>query len=134
MAARAHRRSQYCVVPPGDTLTTKRFFDAVQACCVPVLADADLNVWLGIYNLESIRERIRALVPVTLARHDVDSGLARLAVNDDVFARTVPALAANAFGLSIALEEHAEYFDAVDGVVQALLKVSPAKRALGALL
>jgi len=120
------------VVPPGDTLTSKRFFDAVQACCVPVLADADLSVWLNIYNLESIRERIRTLVPVTLARHALDDALARLAANDDVFARTVPALTANAFGLSIALDEHAEYFDAVDGVVTALLKVSPAKRALGA--
>jgi len=43
---RMYSRAKYCVVPTGDSYTSKRFFDAVSACCLPVVANVDRARWV----------------------------------------------------------------------------------------
>jgi len=116
-----YKRSKYCLVPGGDTLTSKRFFDAVQACCVPVPVMLSSASWLQLFVFPPFRTRLVGIMPFTITGALRNSSFDTLIANGNAtFTRTLPALREAAFGLSYATEDHPVLFDAVDLVVQAL--------------
>jgi len=108
-------------VPPGDTPTSKRFFDSVAAGCLPIPLRAAL--WKCIYALEPFASHVRA---ITGACASLPKGFADLFrwLRDDngsLFRAQLPVLRDMVVSMSYAYEEHAEHADVVDQVVERLL-------------
>jgi len=120
-----YRRARYCVVPMGDSLTSKRLFDAVSSCCLPVLAGVNPVHFRNIYQFLPFRRRMAELITHTIAKAKMEDDFAALRRdNGTTFRRRVAKLREHFFALSYATADHADKFDAVDWTVAALAEAA----------
>jgi len=121
MAACENKADAAGTVPPGDTPTSKRFFDAVAAGCVPIPLDAAL--WNCIYALEPFASHVRAITSAHASLPRRIAELFRWLRNDNgsMFNAQLPVLRDMVMSMSYAIEEHPSHFDVVDVVVDRLL-------------
>jgi len=116
-----YRRSKYCIVPPGDIYTSKRFFDAISCCCVPVLAGMTPSLWKKIYSFKAMRPLIAAVTPVFISEPRAKSTF-RLLLRDNgiAFEKMVPIIRRVMPGLLYFTEDHPVLMDNVDRTVAVL--------------
>jgi len=110
-------------VPPGDSKTSKRLFDALTNCCMPVLVDvAGANPEYEFWSMYSflIQSDLRHLVthlPPGVTGPELFDAM-RNTTRQLQFAQL--ANATRVFGLPYAAEDHPKYFDVVDRIVHTL--------------
>ena len=117
-----YRRSKFCIVPPGDTFTSKRFFDAVSCCCVPVLAGMTSSLWKTIFAFKATRPLVAAVTQVFIPK-PVAKGTFRMLLHDNgsAFEKMLPILRRVMPGLLYFTEDHAVLADSVDRTVAVLV-------------
>jgi hypothetical protein len=135
----AYKASRFCFVPPGDAPTSKRFFDALVSCCMPVLTSRSLQMqYRSAYSFvfADIVDHFTQLImqpssrsasslasadgkelPFVLSLLDAHPG-----GSGAFFNRSTARIAEELYGLTYALAEHDTLFDAVDLVVRKLLQ------------
>ena len=119
----AYRSAKFCPIARGDSLTSKRFFDAVLSCCIPVfLSPDDANEWQETYGtfVEEYSDYMTLLTsiypPADLPIEKLFDWLETVKLSENV----IKSMFENAYGFTYARTDHPREKDVVDFVIDQL--------------